>query len=234
MTESLTLCGAGHFERHQSKFRTVHVPPPRAAPQSSWTAGAGPFSAEHGCGGGTRAAGTGCGPRRARPALPLLPVGRGPRGARMSTLCPAGKSAIRPRGAEGFQGSRRWFPGPRRPRCRRREALGTGRGRRLRLPLVTAQGPVRPPSCEMAAVESGDSEEEDLVSYGSALQPLQEGKGPPRGSSAPPASLCQSLWRALESGPASSRRACAVRSGPVRFAAGGSAVLPLENSGVWV
>lgn len=31
----------------------------------------------------------------------------------------------------------------------------------------------------MAAAESSDSEEEDVVSYGTALQPLQEGKGPP-------------------------------------------------------
>lgn len=58
---------------------------------------------------------------------------------------------------------------------------GAGRGRPLRLPLVTLPCPARPPSCKMAAAESSDSEEEDLVSYGSALQPLQEGKGPPGG-----------------------------------------------------
>lgn len=64
------------------------------------------------------------------------------------------------------------------------EAEGAGRGRWLHLPLVT-------PPRKMAAMESSDSEEEDLVSYGSALQPLQEGKGPPGGSSAPSLFLCE-------------------------------------------
>lgn len=79
---------------------------------------------------------------------------------------------------------------------------GAGRGRRLRLPLVMPPCPTRPPSGEMAAAESSESEEEDLVSYGNALQPLQEGKGSPGGSFAPPPSLRQSLWRELGSGPA--------------------------------
>lgn len=52
---------------------------------------------------------------------------------------------------------------------------------------------------KMAAAESSDSEEEDLVSYGTALQPLQEGKGPQGARLAPPRYLRHSLRRALGS-----------------------------------
>lgn len=65
------------FLKTSDNHRTVDVEPHTAAPQSSQTAGAGTFSAKHGCAGGTRAAGTRSGPRHVLPALPLFPAGGG-------------------------------------------------------------------------------------------------------------------------------------------------------------
>lgn len=110
-------------------------------------------------------------------------------------------------------------------------------------PAPPPPGPAPPPSRDatlsrarhrrgrMAAAEASDSEEEDVVSYGTALQPLQEGKGPLGSSPAPPRYRRHALRReALGPG---------VEVGlPARFGSGGAAVRSLrpplvESCGVW-
>lgn len=165
--------------------------PLTAAPQSSWAAGPGTSSGKHGALEASVRPG-----QAAAPAMPsplFSPHEGGRRAARRTALCPAGKPnpAMWPR---ELKGSREPGDAATPSPIPVSEAGGAGRGRRLHLPLVTQPCPARPPSCKMAAaVESSDSEEEDLVSYGSALQPLQEGKGSPGGSSAPPLFLCQCI-----------------------------------------
>lgn len=82
----------------------------------------------------------------------------------------------------------------------------------------------------MAAADSSDSEEEDLVSYGTALQPLQEGKGPAGAPRASPRAVGAAGREAARghvprplrpSGPGG-----AARPGPARF---GSAPVPVPS-----
>lgn len=139
---------------------------------------------------------------------------------------PGGQAQCRDE-AEGLKGSRGGAEGRRSPS---EPGLGGGRSRAgpaAPPPQVTRACPARPPSCKMAAAESSDSEEEDLVSYGCPLQPLQEGKGPPGASSAPPPSLCQCVLASAGERPGVRHWGRGiledprgpVRSGSVRFAA---------------
>lgn len=154
---------------------------------------------------------------------------------------PRAGPSLRERGAWGRSGRRRRDPerllrhgtrerSPLRRRARRgAEAGGEGRTGAVGAGPGPAPAPLRLPHAlrcathrrgKMAAAESSDSDEEDLVSYGTALQPLQEGKGTAGSSPAPPRYLRYALRRAARpeapaspGGPGPARRCCGPHCG---------------------
>lgn len=78
----------------------------------------------------------------------------------------------------------------------------------------------------MAAADSSDSEEEDLVSYGTALQPLQEGKGPGGAPRASPRAVGAAGAAGRGTAQGHGQGAREERPGPARF---GSAPAPATS-----